>query len=161
MNKHFHPEVSREDVAFINVACVRLKFLWIFGVDYSYDMSRDAELQTHPEEGDLHYRAKLRLSGLLYPLPLGHFNFYFIGGTGAAHLSEAFLIAAPGESYHGGIGFEVFFDDHVALDLSFVLVAPGVHTAAERALHAGEIPRLNSLFGLKNHEFVLRFLFFL
>lgn len=166
---------EKADTAFVNQASVRLKFLWVLGVDYSYDLTRDAALQ-EPTAGELHYQAKMRLTALLYPYSGEYVAFYLGAGIGGGHLQDLAKFDAPANSYHAGMGFEFHLADHFSIDMSFMLVAPGmksIESAAvarvEAALASGgteavaklEAPGLDEFVSLKNHEFMVRLFLFL
>jgi len=166
---------ERSETAFVNQANVRLKLLWILGVDYAYDLGRDPGL-VNPEPGELHYQAKMRATALLYPYSGERVAFYLGAGLGAANLQELFKPDSPSSSYHAGIGFEFHLAAHISIDTSFMLVAPGarsIQNAAvakvEAALASGgpeavarlERPGLDDFVSLKNHEFMVRLFLFL
>lgn len=166
---------EEELTAFVNQANVRFKFLWIFGVDYAYDLSRNADLVT-PRPGELHYQAKMRATAMLYPYSGERVAFYLGAGLGGGNLKELFKPDSASSSYHAGVGFEFHLASHISIDTSFMLVAPGarsIQNAAvarvEAALAAGgpeavarlEKPGFDDFVSLKNHEFMVRLFLFL
>jgi len=160
IGKHLNLDGS-SDVSFINVAVVRARFFWIVGIDYEFDLGRSRELMGFYEFRELNYHAKMRLSAILYSFSFSNSAFYFKGGFGAAKLNELFNLDAPGASYHGGFGVEFDIDDHMTLDLSFVVVLPGVRSLIDRSLIDFEVPSLIDLISIRNHELVARLLIFL
>ncbi len=166
---------EKAETAFLNQANVRFKFLSVFGVDYSVDLGKNADL-VKPDPDALHYQAKMRLTALVYPYNGEHVAFYFGGGIGGGKLSELFKVDAAANSYHAGAGFEFHLADHLSVDIGFMLVAPGARSVenvavarVEAALNSGdsdaikklEAPGLDDFVSLKNHEIMLRILLFL
>lgn len=160
--------------AFVNQANVRLKLLYFLGIDYAYDLAHDPKL-TKPSE-DLQFQAKMRLTALLYPYSGEHVAFYLGAGVGATKMSELMGIGGDGNSYHAGLGFEFHLASHLSIDMSFMIVAPGVKSV-ERAAVAEvaaayaeggadavkqlQQPGIDEFISLKNHEFLIRFFLFL
>ncbi len=166
---------ERSETAFVNQANVRVKLLWILGVDYAYDLTRDTDL-VKPQPGELHYKAKMRATALLYPYSGERVAFYLGAGLGGGSLAELFKPDSPTSSYHAGVGFEFHLADHISIDTSFMLVAPGARSIAdaavakvESALATGgpeavarlEKPGFDDFVSLKNHEFMVRLFLFL
>jgi hypothetical protein len=158
---------------FVNQANVRLK-LFFLGVDYAYDLQRDGELVTPAE--DLQYRAKMRLTGLIYPYSGELLAFYLGVGVGGTQLAELGRLGADGNSYHGGVGLELHVADHLTIELSFMLVAPGVAsikrsavadiaaayaTGSSEALLEYRSPTFDRYLSLDNHEAMLRIMLYL
>lgn len=160
VGKHLEND-GGSDVSFINVAVAQARAFWILGVDYEYNLGRSSELSGEGKPGEFNFHAKMRLSVLLYSFSFEGSAFYLKGGIGSAKLAQIFSLAAPGESYHFGIGAEINLDRHIVLDFSFLTVFPGVGSIAQRSLQLLEVPRLSSFFNLRNHEFVARFMIFL
>jgi len=163
------------DTAFVNQANLRFKFLWVLGLDYAYDFSRDARL-VEPDPDDLHYAAKMRLTALLYPYNGEEIGFYVGLGLGGGKLGDLGRTDAAANSYHSGLGFEFHVSEHFSIDTSFMLVAPGRRSVenvavarVEAALAAGdaeaidkiEAPGIDDFISLKNHEFMVRVFIFL
>lgn len=163
------------DAAFVNQANLRFKFLWVLGLDYAYDFSRDGKLVS-PDPDELHYQAKMRLTALLYPYNGEELAFYVGLGLGGGRLADLGSLNAPANSYHTGLGFEYHVDEHFSIDTSFMLVAPGRRSVenvavarVEAALAAGDAdaineidaPGLDDFISLKNHEFMVRIFLFL
>jgi len=121
-----HAAGPGEDAAmeFINQASVRVKLLWILGADLSVDLAHDTAL-TEPEANRLRYAAKMRLTGLFYPIPTSVFELYLGLGLGASGVSELFQVTSEGNSYHVGGGFEIHVNDHFTIDTSFYMIVPG------------------------------------
>lgn len=109
---------------FINQANVRIKMLWILGLDFSVDLAKDTKL-TEADASKLHYAAKMRATALFYPIPTSVFELYLGAGLGAGKTEEFFSGTSPGNSYHIGGGFEVHLNDHFTIDASFYMVVPG------------------------------------
>lgn len=161
--------------ALINQAGVRLKFLEIFGIDYAVDLTRDPALVTASEDA-LQYKAKMRLTALVYPYNGDDVAFYMGAGVGGAKLSELKRLDGPTNSYTAGVGFEFHVAAHLSIDASFMLVIPGASSIknvavarVKAALESGdtvEITRLNAaglgeFVSLDNHEIMIRILLFL
>ncbi|MFO0751321.1 MAG: outer membrane beta-barrel protein [Myxococcota bacterium] len=160
--------------AFVNQANIRLKLLYFLGLDYAYDLSHDAKL-SKPSEA-LQFQAKMRLTALLYPYSGEHVAFYLGAGIGGTRMSEMMGIGGEGNSYHAGLGFEFHIASHLSIDMSFMVVAPGVKSV-ERAAVAEiaaayaeggadavqqlQQPGISDFLSLKNHEFLIRFFLFL
>lgn len=159
----------------VNQANVRLKLLSFLAVDYAIDLGRDESLVTPPDD-QLHYTAKMRLTGLIYPYSGDKLAFYFGGGIGGGRFSELFKTDAAANSYHFGGGFEFHLGAHLSVDLSFMLVAPGARSVenvavarVEAALAEGdpkamsklEAPGLDDFLSVKNHELMLRVMLYL
>ncbi len=153
------------DTAFVNQANVRLKFLWVLGFDYAYDLGRDSAL-VEPTPGEPHFQAKMRATALVYPYAGESVALYLGAGIGGASMGDLFTLRSPTNSYHFGTGFEFHLADHVSVDLSFMLVAPGARSVEdsavariEAALAAGgpeaaakvERPGLDEFVSLRNH----------
>lgn len=149
------------DAMFINVAVARARIFWVIGVDYEFNLGRSRELTGFYDFRELNYHAKMRLSVVLYSFSFSNSAFYLKGGFGAARLGELFDLDTPGASYHGGFGVEFDLDRHLTLDLSLVVVLPGVRSLIDRSLIDMEAPRLVDFFSLRNHELVARLLIFL
>jgi len=163
------------NTAFINQANLRLKFLWILGLDYALDLGKDDGLVA-TAEGDLHYRAKMRLTALVYPYSGNDLAFYIGAGIGGSKVAELVKTDAAANSYHGGLGFEFHLGPHISVDTSFMLIAPGARSVegaatarVEAALATGDAgamdqlraPGLDDFISLKNHEFMVRVFLFL
>jgi hypothetical protein len=163
------------ETAFVNQASVRAKLLWIFGLDYSYDLTRDMAL-VNPVAGELNYKAKMRATALLYPYSGEYVAFYLGAGIGGAKLADLTRIDAPTNSYHAGLGFEFHVASHFSIDTSFMILAPGARSIAETAVarvdaalaNGGvdavtqlEVPGFDDFVSLKNHEFMVRLFLFL
>lgn len=163
------------NTAFVNQANLRFKFLYVLGLDYAYDFSRDQQL-VEPDPNDLHYAAKMRLTALLYPYNGEQIGFYVGLGLGGGKLGDLGRTDAPANSYHSGLGFEFHVSEHFSIDTSFMLVAPGRRSVenvavarVEAALAAGdaeaideiEAPGIDDFISLKNHEFMVRVFIFL
>ena len=160
---------------FVNQANVRFKFLWIFGLDYAVDLTRSPDL-VEPPAGELHYRAKMRATALLYPYSGERVAFYLGAGVGGGKLADLMKFDSASSSYHAGVGFEFHLASHISIDTSFMLVAPGVRSIqnaavakVEAALATGgpeavarlEKPGFDDFVSLKNHEFMVRLFLFL
>jgi len=161
--------------AFINQANVRLKFLEIFGLDYAVDLTRDPTLVTASDDA-LQYKAKMRMTALIYPYNGEDVAFYIGAGVGGAKLSELKRLDAPTNSYTAGLGFEFHIASHLSIDASFMLVVPGARSIknvavarVKAALESGdpvEMTRLTAsglgdFVSLDNHEIKIRLLLFL
>jgi len=166
---------EKASTALMNQANLRLKFLQVFGIDYALDLGRDDKL-VNPADDELHYQAKMRLTALIYPYNGEAVAFYFGAGIGGGKLAELLKTNAVANSYHAGIGFEFHLGDHLSIDTSFMLVAPGSRSVenvavarVEAALAAGDnnainklsAPGLDDFISLKNHEFMIRLFLFL
>lgn len=165
---------AKGETAFLNQANVRVKLLYFLGADFAYDLSRDSSLR-EAEEGKLQYKAKMRLTAMLYPYSGDTVAFYLGVGVGGTKMSELFKFDSLGNSYHAGIGMEFHLASHVTIDASFFLLAPGVksiesNTVArvEAALAKGgdtlskmQAPGIDDFLSLKNHEFMIRLFLFL
>ena len=160
--------------AFVNQASVRLKLFYFLGLDYQYDLTHDITL-SRPSEG-LQMRAKMRLSALIYPYSGDTIAFYIGAGIGGTKLAELAQLDGAGTSYQGGIGFEIHIASHLSIDLSYMMVAPGVKsierttvaqvTAAYarggvEALSKYDPPHVDDFLSLKNSEIMIRLLLFL
>lgn len=160
--------------AFVNQANVRLKLLYFLGVDYAYDLAHDPNLVKPTDE--LQFQAKMRLTALLYPYQGEHVAFYLGAGVGGTKLSELINVAGDGNSYHAGLGLEFHIASHLSIDMSFMVVAPGVKSieraaVAEIAAAYAEggadavqqlkTPGIDEFISLRNHEFLIRFFLFL
>ncbi len=111
---------------FVNQANVRLKALWLLGVDMSADLTHDPGL-TQPDEA-LQFAAKLRMTGLLYAIPTEKVGLYLGVGVGGNDVGELFTVTGDGNSYHAGLGLEVNLTEHFSVDASFYVVIPGVRS---------------------------------
>ncbi len=166
---------EKANTAFMNQANLRFKFLSVLGFDYSIDLSHDGELVT-PSDDELHYQAKMRMTALIYPYNGKEVAFYFGAGIGGGKLGELFQTSAAANSYHAGIGFEFHLGEHLSIDTSFMLVAPGSRSVenvavarVEAALAAGDdnainklsAPGLDDFISLQNNEFMVRLFLFL
>lgn len=167
---------NQSETAFVNQANVRVKALYFLGLDFAYDMSRNADL-VDIDPGELRMQAKMRLTGLLYPYSGEAAGFYLGGGVGGSRLGEVFSIDAPGNSYHFGAGLEFHLNDHVTIDTSFFLVMPGISSITtsrvaqiEAALATGKADEARALaenndigqfISFRNHEFMVRLFLFL
>lgn len=165
---------AKAETAFLNQANVRLKLLYFLGVDFAYDLSRSEGLR-EAVEGKLQYKAKMRLTAMLYPYSGDTVAFYLGVGVGGTKMSELVKFDQAGNSYHAGIGMEFHLADHVSIDASFFLLVPGLksiesNTVArvEAALAKGgdtlskmQAPGVDDYLSLKNHEFMIRLFLFL
>ena len=166
---------EKADIAFLNQANLRFKFLDVLGIDYAVDLGRNGDLVS-PADDELHYQAKMRLSAMVYPYNGEEVAFYIAAGIGGGKLADLFTTDAAANSYHAGVGFEFHLGDHLSIDTSFLLVAPGSRSVEnvavariEAALAAGdedaaqriEAPGLDDFLSLKNHEFMVRLFLFL
>lgn len=165
---------TKSETAFLNQANVRLKLLYFLGADFAYDLSKSADLR-EAEEGKLQYKAKMRLTAMLYPYSGDTVAFYLGVGIGGTKMAELFKFDALGNSYHAGIGMEFHLATHVTIDASFFIIVPGVksiesNTVArvEAALAKGgdtlskmQAPGIDDFLSLKNHEFMIRLFLFL
>jgi hypothetical protein len=161
--------------AFLNHANLRFKFLDVMAIDYAIDLARDGAL-VRPADDALHYRAKMRLSGLIYPYNGEDWALYFAAGIGAGRLGEPLQTNRPANSYHAGLGVEVHLTDHLSVGASLLLVAPGSRSVEnvavariEAALAAGdeeaakhiEAPALDDFISFENNEIAIQLLLFL
>ena len=167
------PDVKAE-TAFLNQANIRVKLLYFLGADFAYDLSKSSSLR-EAEEGKLQYKAKMRLTAMLYPYSGDTVAFYLGVGIGGTKASELFKFDQLGNSYHAGIGMEFHLADHVTIDASFFLLVPGLksiesNTVArvEAALAKGgdtlakmKAPGIDDFLSLKNNEFMIRLFLFL
>jgi len=160
--------------AFVNQANVRLKALYFLGVDYAYDLAHDPKLAAPTEE--LQFQAKMRLTALIYPYSGDHVAFYLGAGIGGTSLDELQSITSAGNSYHAGIGFEFHLASHLSIDMSFMILAPGVESVKRtavaevaaayaeggaEAVERLEEPGIGDFLSIKNHEFMIRMFLFL
>ena len=167
-------DLGEAATAFVNQANVRLKIGHVLGLDLSYDLGRDEALTT-PSAG-LQYAAKLRSSVFLYPYSGDRLACYVGGGVGATSLAELVSFDGAGLSYHAGVGFEVHLASHVSIDLSFMLLVPGVdsieRTAVAKleaayarggadAVRRVDTPNVGDVISVQNHEIMLRLFVFL
>lgn len=163
-----------EQTAFVNQANVRLKALYILGLDYAYDLAHDRKLNTPSAE--LQYQAKMRLTGLVYPYAGEQLAFYLGGGVGGTSLGEVFGMAGDGLSYHAGFGFEFHLAKHMSIDMSLMFVAPGMRSVRRAAVaevaaayaeggaaavERYDEPTFDEFLELRNHEFLIRFFLFI
>ncbi len=162
---------SLPETFFVNQANVRLKLLWIFGVDYSFDLTRDLKL-IQPTEGKLNYRSRMRATALLYLYSGKQMSFYLGGGIGGAKFIDLTKIDSPSNSYHSGLGFEMHATQHFSFDISFMLLAPGVHSIIDNTVSKVdnaiknnqkdiELPKIGNFLSFRNHEFMIRIFIFL
>ncbi|MCC6620781.1 MAG: hypothetical protein IT385_05980 [Deltaproteobacteria bacterium] len=160
--------------AFVNQANVRLKALYFLGVDYAYDLAHDPKLTVPTDE--LQFQAKMRLTALIYPYSGDHVAFYLGAGIGGTSLDELQKITGPGNSYHAGLGFEFHLASHLSIDMSFMILAPGVESVKRtavaevaaayaeggaEAVERLEEPGFGDFLSIKNHEFMIRMFLFL
>ena len=160
--------------AFVNQANIRLKMLYFLGLDYAYDLAHDPKLTTPTEK--LQFQAKMRLTAMIYPYSGDHVAFYLGGGIGGTSLDELKQVTGPGNSYHAGLGFEFHLASHLSIDMSFMVLAPGVQSVKRTAVaevaaayaEGGadavarlEEPGLSDFLSIKNHEFMIRMVLFL
>jgi len=163
------------ETGFINQANVRLKFLEIFGIDYAMDLTRDPSLVTASDDA-LQFKAKMRLTALVYPYNGEDVAFYMGFGIGGAKIAELTRFDRPTNSYTAGVGFEFHVASHLSIDASFMLIVPGAHSIknvavarVNAALEAGDTEAISKLsaaglgdfLSLDNHEIMLRILLFL
>jgi hypothetical protein len=160
--------------AFVNQANVRLKLLYFLGVDYAYDLAHDPKLTVPAEE--LQFQAKMRLTALIYPYSGDHVALYLGAGVGGTGLEELTSITAEGNSYHAGLGLEFHLASHLSIDMSFMILAPGVQSVKRTAVaevaaayaEGGadavaslQEPSIDEFLSIKNHEFMIRLFLFL
>ncbi len=166
----------QSETAFVNQANLRIKALYFLGVDFAYDMTRNADL-VDVDPAELRLQAKMRLTGMLYPYQGDAAGFYLGGGVGASRFGEVFAVDKPGNSYHFGAGLEFHLNDHITIDTSFFLVMPGASSIRtsrvaqiEAALATGKADEAQALaanddvgqfISFKNHEFMVRLFLFL
>ena len=164
------------ETALMNQVSVRLKALYFLGADLSYDLSRDQAL-VDVDPSQLRTRAKMRLSGLLYPFQADAFSLYLGGGLGGSKLDELTAFDRPGNSYHAGGGVEFHLNDHITIDTSFYVLIPGVSSVTsssvasiDAALNAGNQnaaadfasnASVGQFISGKNHEFMVRLFMYL
>ena len=151
---------EKADIAFLNQANLRFKFLDVLGIDYAVDLGRNGDLVS-PADDELHYQAKMRLSAMVYPYNGEEVAFYIAAGIGGGKLADLFTTDAAANSYHAGVGFEFHLGDHLSIDTSFLLVAPGSRSVENVAVARIEAPGLDDFLSLKNHEFMVRLFLFL
>ncbi len=159
---------------FINQANVRLKFLDYFGLDFSVDLQRDPTLVAVAD--DLQYKAKMRLTALVYPYNGEYVGFYLGAGVGGAKVADLKRFDAPANSYTAGVGMEFHVASHFSIDVSFMVVIPGASSIknyaiarVNSALDSGDPAELEEVsaaglgdfVGLENNEIMLRLLLFL
>ncbi|MCA9517648.1 MAG: outer membrane beta-barrel protein [Myxococcales bacterium] len=118
------PTAENSDTTFVNQANVRLKALYVLGIDYSVDLSKGDDFVATGDE--LQFAAKMRLTTLLYAIPTQPASLYFGVGVGGREIGDLASFTSSTNSYHGGIGLEVALSDHISIDSSFYLVIPGV-----------------------------------
>lgn len=172
------PSAERSDTTFVNQANVRLKALYVLGLDYSVDLSKGDDFVASGDE--LQYAAKMRLTALLYAIPTQPASLYFGVGVGGRDVADLARFSAPANSYHGGIGLEVALSDHISVDSSFYLVVPGVRSIERRveqlalsaataqkgvsgasALETVKTPSVGDFVNIRNYELMIRLFIFL
>lgn len=161
--------------AFVNQANLRIKFLEVFGLDYSFDLQHDPSLVTVSDDA-LQYAAKMRLSALVYPYNGETVGFYLGAGIGGASTSDLTRFDAASNSYTAGVGFELHLASHLSIDASFMLVIPGASSIknvavarVKSALESKDVDEITNLstaglgdfVSLDNHEIMIRILLFL
>jgi hypothetical protein len=160
----------------MNSASLRLKALYFLGADFTYDLSRDEAL-VDVDPSELRTRAKMRLTGLLYPFQGEAFSLYLGAGLGGSKLDELAAVDRPGNSYHAGGGLEFHLNDHITIDTSFFVLLPGVSSVVsssvasiDAALNAGNEDAaadfvsnasVGQFVSAKNHEFMVRLFMYL
>jgi len=168
------PPNGDAQTAFVNQVNLRLKGLYILGIDLAYDLSHNDKLTTPSD--DLQFQAKMRLTALVYPYAGEHMAFYLGCGVGGTSASETFAMKGDGLSYHAGVGFEFHLADHMSIDMSLMFVAPGMRSIRRNAVaevaaayadggtaavERYDEPGLDDFISLKNHEFLIRFFLFI
>ena len=169
-------EGQTSETALMNSASVRLKALYFLGADFTYDLTRDDAL-VDVDPSELRTRAKMRLTGLLYPFQGEYFSLYLGAGLGGSNLDELAAIDRPGNSYHAGGGLEFRLNDHITIDTSFFVLVPGVSSVVsssvaqiDAALNAGNDSAaadfvsnasVGQFVSAKNHELMVRLFLYL
>ena len=103
---------------------VRLRGLYALGMDLSVNLAGGTQASDQIPA----YRHLLRLSGLLYVVPLSEVSVYLLGGMGAGDAGDLMDPDGATTSYHAGIGLEVPVYDHIVVGAEYLMVVPGVRS---------------------------------
>lgn len=101
---------------------VRVRGLYALGVDLSVNLTGGTQASDQIPA----YRHLLRLSGLVYILPLEEVSVVLLGGMGAGEAGDFMHPDGATTSYHAGIGLEVPVYDHIVVGGEYLMIVPGV-----------------------------------
>jgi len=111
-------DMDRHD-AFVGELALRLRLFRILGAQLSYNLASAAET------GELSFTSKWRLTGVLYLLPTEHLSIYVLGGLGARDIHDLGTVTGPTNSYHAGLGLEIYVGRRFAVSFEYLWIVPG------------------------------------
>lgn len=113
--------------AFIGELTARLRIFRILGGQFSYNLANPAQT------GELSFSSKFRLTFLLYLLPTEHLSIYVLGGLGARDIRDLGTVTGQTNSYHAGVGVEVYIGRRFAITFEYMWLIPG-YSSMERVI---------------------------
>ena len=74
-------------------------------------------------------------------MPLDATSIYLKAGVGADNVADVFDLSGDKASYQGGMGFEVYIGEHLAIGFEYLMIVPGIRSiqrsVINHALHTG------------------------
>lgn len=131
----YHQIDNSQQTEFISEFNVRGRFGRIVGLEMAYNPAGHGV-----NSSQLVFHSSFRLAGQIFFVPLEEVGVYLTMGVGANNFGELFSIASSSNSYHGGLGVEVYVWDNLAVGAEWLMLVPGIRsiqkTVVTHALNA-------------------------
>jgi hypothetical protein len=113
--------------SFVGEITARLRIFRILGAQFAYNLA-SAE-----ETGVLSFTHKFRITFALYLLPTEHVSIYVLGGYGARDIRDLGTLTGATNTYHAGVGTELYIGRRFAITLEYLWLIPG-YASMEQAI---------------------------